>query len=121
MPFSKRLIAFLLLSVMGGCDRRDIDQEWGLGEQRELKRSAMLPTECGGVERSFSFVLPLGVDRKAVALAACSSLTVGEGAVVKEEGEDSDSGSLPHLFITSAGGVSIGREAHVPSIYALGA
>lgn len=114
------IVGLACLSLLGGCDRRDADQPWNLGETRTVAVDGVVSSACSSAPGTLSIVLPLGVELDRVALGACASLTIGDRAIVRSA---KTSAGRPPLFlaITSAAGAAhIGSHTRVPSVYALG-
>jgi hypothetical protein len=128
------------------CGQADIDQPWGLGERRtprqagdvrkpDRREGADANTDVRRPDRSegadantdvmanpsdaaFSVVVPLGVERRLLALAARDSLSIGSDAWVTEARLTGDSPRF--AFVSSAGRMRIGSGARVGSVYAMG-
>lgn len=110
----------IVLFAMVACDVRDVDQPWNLDETRDFRPVGFDPPACAAPTGALSFVLPLGVARSAVALGACASLTVGNGATVREASDSAGGDAEAFVVLVSAGSARVGHGARVPSIYVLG-
>jgi hypothetical protein len=108
----------LLLTVPSGCRVPNQDQQWEVGETREVFATPRDLPKSRSSRSDFSVVLPLGLPRSAVALAAVDSLLVGPGAEIARADTAIHAGGLG-IASTMGRGV-IRQGAEVGSIYDYG-
>lgn len=108
--------AALLAGVLAGCALGDSAGPWGMTETRHFAFEPGGLPELGAGE-ALELMLPLGTDRNQFALVAKEQLVVGDGAEITEPRFSRSVWGAP---LAAFGGLHVGRDARVGSIYGLG-
>jgi hypothetical protein len=101
-------LGVIALTLVGlGCDvGRDEEQAWGLRERRTVSRISNM-REAEPSREVLSVTIPLGLELRAVAIAAREAVSIEQGAAVNG-------------VVSSLGSLTVGKSARVGSLYGYG-
>jgi hypothetical protein len=118
-PKSNPIVLAALVVSVAGCTGPDIDRPWSINERRVFYSSLTGGEKfVSSAPGEYVIVIPQGVLRQTLALAATESLAIGEDVTVKEPAQQHAAGELGS--VSSIGSLAIGAQSRVGAVYALG-
>jgi hypothetical protein len=98
------------------CTKFDVDEPWGFHEVRHVYRMpAAIPTRSH-TDDDYAIVVPMGVQRRLIVLAARDALRIGKNVRLFERKERGNAATI----ISSTGELHVGRGARIGAVYGMG-
>jgi len=98
------------------CTKFDVDEPWGFHEVRHLYRMPAAIAIRPRTDDDYSIVIPLGVQRRLIVLAARDALRIGKNVKLFE----SKSRRHAAAIVSSTGELRVGRGAQIGAVYGMG-